>query len=41
MSLIAHYINRGHTLEEMVHLTELEKQFYLASLNLEVEMLGE
>lgn len=35
--MIAHYINRGHSLEEMLSLSYLERIFFLAALEIEAE----
>ena len=35
--MIAHYINRGHSLEEMVSLSHMERLFFLAAWEIEVE----
>ena len=35
--MIAHYINRGHSLEEMLSLTYLERMFFMAAWEIEVE----
>lgn len=35
--MIAHYINRGHSLEEMVSLSHLERLFFRAAWEIEVE----
>ena len=35
--MIAHYINRGHSLEEMLSLSNLERMFFLAAWEIEVE----
>jgi hypothetical protein len=38
--VIAHYLNRGHSLDELLGLTALELQFFLAAWELEVERLN-
>ena len=35
--MIAHYINRGHSLEEMLSLNMLERIFFRAAWEIEVE----
>ena len=35
--MIAHYINRGHSLEEMLSLSNLERTFFLAAWEIELE----
>ena len=35
--MIAHYINRGHSLEEMLSLSYLERMFFMAAWEIEVE----
>ena len=35
--MIAHYINRGHILEEMLSLTMLERVFFRAAWEIETE----
>lgn len=35
--MIAHYINRGHSLEEMLSLSDLERTFFLAAWEIELE----
>ena len=39
--MIAHYINRGHSLDELVNLTPLECQFFLCAWELEEERKAE
>ncbi|CAI3699904.1 conserved hypothetical protein [Clostridium neonatale] len=34
---MAYYINRGHSLEYLLNLTETEKLFFIESMNLEIE----
>lgn len=41
MYVIAHYINKGHSLEEMVNLSPSGLLFYKASLMLEAEQWEE
>ncbi len=38
--MIAHYLNRGHSLEELLQLSTLEQAFFLAAWELEVEALN-
>ena len=33
MYMFAHYLEKGHTLEELCNLTPLEKSFYIASMS--------
>lgn len=35
--MIAHYINRGHSLEEMLSLSALERMFFQAAWELELD----
>lgn len=35
--MIAHYINKGHSLEEMLSLSHLERLFFLAAWEIESE----
>lgn len=35
--MIAHYINRGHSMEEMLSLTMLERIFFRAAWEIEAE----
>ena len=35
--MIAHYINWGHSLEEMLSLSYLERMFFIAAWEIEVE----
>lgn len=37
MALIAHYINKGHSLDELLKLTAVEKAFFLAAWECEIE----
>lgn len=39
MELIAHYINRGHTLNELLDLSYTEKEFFAAAWEVEREDL--
>lgn len=39
MSVIAHYLNCGHSLDELVNLTLTERAFYQAAWELEIEMV--
>ena len=38
--LIAHYLGRGHTLDELMNLTTLEREFFIAAWELEEEALS-
>lgn len=38
-TMISFYILRGHTLEEMLSLGTVDKMFYTAAMELEMEML--
>lgn len=38
--MIAHYLNRGHRLEELLGMSFLERMFLLAAWELEVEALN-
>lgn len=35
--LIAHYLGRGHTLDELLSLSSLEREFFIAAWELEEE----
>lgn len=37
--LIAHYINLGHSLEELLSLSAVEREFFAAAWELETEAL--
>lgn len=37
--MIAHFLSKGHTLEEMVNLTPTERLFYQAAWEIELEYL--
>lgn len=39
LELIAHYINRGHTLDELLNLSYAEKEFFAAAWEVERENL--
>lgn len=39
MSVIAHYLSKGHTLDEMVNLSMSERLFYQASWEVELEYM--
>ncbi|WP_277102727.1 hypothetical protein [Clostridium phoceensis] len=38
--MIAHYLNRGHSLEELLGMNFLERMFLLAAWELEVDALN-
>ena len=40
LAVIAHYLNRGHSLEELLGMTFLERMFLLAAWELEVDALN-
>jgi len=37
--VIAHYLNCGHSLDELLNLSSLEMTFFLAAWEMEAEML--
>jgi hypothetical protein len=37
--VIAHYLGKGHTLEELVNLTSSERLFYMAAWEAELEYM--
>ena len=39
MSVIAHYLSKGHALDEMVNLSRAELLFYQASWEIELEYI--
>lgn len=41
MAVIAHYINRGQRLDDLLALTTVERLFFLAAWELEAEGYGE
>ena len=38
--MIAHYLNRGHSLEELLGMSFLERMFLLAAWELEVDAMN-
>lgn len=37
MRMYSHFLNKGHSLDKLINLSYLERQFYIASMSYDIE----